>query len=152
SSSVTFVYGPDDLAMGVQDWGLMEGMEGWGLSYNGSEDPSLAVNALIPFDGLWRITLRTMNASTAPSAMIEGVPVDGTDLGDGSFAFEVNLTKGLKTIELRTSSAYSVTIGSDGRDTGDDLAEAVVTYERKSPWSYVVNVSTTSPTFLKLSE
>jgi len=153
SSSVTYLYGPDDLAIDRgQDWELVDGTEGWGLSHNGSEDPSLVVKALIPFDGLWTITLRTMNGSSAPSAIIEGIAVNGTDLGDGSYVFEANLSKGLRTIELRTSSAYSVTIESDGSDTEYGLAGAVVTYERKSPWSYEVNVNTTTPTFLKLSE
>lgn len=153
SSSVTYLYGPDDLATDRgQDWEQVDGTEGWGLSHNGSEDPSLVVKALIPFDGLWTITLRTMNGSSAPSAIIEDIAVNGTDLDDGSYVFEANLSKGLRTIELRTSSAYSVTIESDGSDTEYGLAGAVVTYERKSPWSYEVNVNTTTPTFLKLSE
>ncbi len=153
SRSVTYVYGPNDLATDLgQEWELADGLEGLGLSYNGSAEPSLAIDALIPFDGLWTFFVRTMEGSSAPSAVIEGLPVNGTDLGDGSFAFEVNLTQGVRTIELRTSSVYSMTIESAGNDPDDGLDGAVVTYERKSPWSYVVNVNTPSSTFLKLSE
>ncbi len=159
SKSITFMYGPKDFAVTSPSWEVLDGAEGQGLVLNSMEsDPSpLTVNPSIPADGNWTITLRTMQSENVtpsfPYIVVDGVRVNGTDLGNGTYAFQASLSRGERSIEIHATSAYSITIERPGESsTSGAPGDAVISYERTKPWQYVVSVNTTGPVFVKLSE
>lgn len=159
AKAITYVYGPKDFVATSPSWEVRDGAEGEGLFLNASDlrDSPLLVNATVPADDSWTITLRTMqednSTSSVPYLIVDGLQVNGTALGHGTFVFQASMARGERSIEVHTSSVYSMVIERPGEVSSEAAPEDVwISYERTEPWQYVVMVNTTGPVFVKMSE
>ena len=115
------------------------------------------VNTTIPRGGDWTIALSTMDSSndtgsSLPFLVINGVQVNGTDLGNGLQVFHPYLAEGNATIEVHASNIYSLVVEGSGAEASEEPGSATVHYDRTDPWRYLVTVNTTGPLFLKMAE
>jgi hypothetical protein len=159
SKTIVYLYGPQDLAgISPPSWELREGLEGVGLALNSMVAPTpLVVNTTIPRGGDWTIALSTMDGSddtgsSLPHLVINGVQVNGTDLGNGLQVFHTNLAEGNASIGVYASNIYSLVVEGSGAEASGEPGIATVHYDRTDPWRYVATVNTTGPLFLKMAE